>query len=117
MEDMIRKIIEVDKKARKITDDARSRRARSAEIIGKKKDEVRAEYMAIASRRLDVIRQDEMEQAAGRLEDVREREAQVSARLDAIAAARRAAWVDELVLRAVGKFPSLEGCPKGGVVT
>lgn len=98
---MIRKIIDVDKKARQMTDDARSRRTRSAEMIEKRKEEVRAEYMNLARHRLDVIRQDETEYAASRLKSAREYEEEASARLTALAEENRAKWVEELVRRAI----------------
>ena len=53
----------MDKEARRLTDEARRRRAGSADAVGQKKQEVSENYLLMARRRVDDIRTSEMNDA------------------------------------------------------
>ena len=101
MEDMIKKIVEMDKMARKLTDEAKSRRARSSQYVNKRKEAVRKEYQDMANHRIDVIRQDEQALADERAKASEQKHRENSLRLSELAARNSDAWVEEIVKRTV----------------
>ncbi|MBE6752973.1 MAG: hypothetical protein E7559_01240 [Ruminococcaceae bacterium] len=99
MKNMIRKVIAMDKEARRLTDDARARREGSARIIEQKKAEVSENFLTLARQRIDIIRAAEMRDAAEQWEQLEQQYAAVTARLDECRAQNADAWVDAIVDR------------------
>lgn len=97
MQKMIKKLIEMDKEARRLTDEARQRKAHSTEVAAEKRREVYDGYLSMASNRVDTVRRVEMESAAEQI-------SQIDLRTDAAVAAmreklenRREQWVSGIV--------------------
>ena len=101
MEDMIKRIVDMDRRARELTDRAKARRTRSAEYVAKHKEKVRLEYETMARNRIEVIRSDEESLAKRRIEESEERHLKNSKRLTELAAEKRDGWIDEIVRRTI----------------
>ena len=97
MQDMIKKIIEMDKEARRLNDEAMQRRAGAAQAAAAKRTEVYDNYLHMARNRVETIRKVEMQSVDEQLRAIDDRGAQVSARLQEQLAANRQRWVDEIV--------------------
>lgn len=97
MQDMIRKIIEMDKDARRLTDEARQLKANAAEAAAEKRREVFENYLNMAHNRVDTIRRVEMESANELIQDIDRRTEAASAAMRERAEACREGWIAEIV--------------------
>ncbi|MBE6760422.1 MAG: hypothetical protein E7554_10145 [Ruminococcaceae bacterium] len=97
MQDMIKKIIEMDKEARRLNDEALQRRADAAQAAAAKRTEVYDNYLLMARNRVETIRKVEMQSVDEQLRAIDDRSAEVSARLQEQLDANRRRWVDEIV--------------------
>lgn len=98
MQNTIKKIIEMDKDARRLTDEARERRAGSATAADCKRREVFDSYLLMARNRVDTIRKVEtrsVEEQIAAINSASEDRARV---LRDRFKSEGAAWVEELVL-------------------
>lgn len=99
MENMIRRIVEMDQKAQQITEAAQREKLDSEQEIAEKAAQLRADYLARARRRIQL--NSETERAAAEKE-WEARSADYAAqreRLEAIYRDRREEWVDAIVRR------------------
>lgn len=103
MQNMIKRIVDMDKQARELTDEARARKAGSAEAIKAKKDEVRRNYLELAQRRVEAIKLAEIKDAELQWQEIEARNRETAERLAATAAEHREEWIDEIVRRATGR--------------
>lgn len=99
MQDMIKRIVDMDKRARELTEQAKLRRAGSVEAAERKKEEVRQNYIALARKRIDVIERSEMRDAQDDWKKIEARHAQIAEQLDKTYAENKDRWIDELVER------------------
>ncbi|MBE6765886.1 MAG: hypothetical protein IJP10_03560 [Clostridia bacterium] len=99
MQNMIKRIVDMDKRARELTEQAKLRRAGSVEAAEKKKEEVRQNYINLARKRIEVIERSEMRDAQEDWEKIEARHAEIADRLDRTYAEKKDEWVDELVRR------------------
>ena len=99
MQNMIKRIIEMDKQARELNDEAQSRRDGAAASVEEKKEEARRSYLNLAQRRIDVIRQAEMEDAHKRMHQISEQNRLAAERLQTLYDENCDKWVDEIVAR------------------
>ena len=97
MQDMIKKIIEMDKEARRLNDEALQRRADAAKAASAKRSEVYENHLIMARNRVETIRKVEMQSLDEQLRAIDDRSAAVSARLQEQLAENRQRWVDEIV--------------------
>lgn len=97
MQQMIKKLIEMDKEARRLTDEARQRKAGSAEAAAHKRQEVFDGYLGMASNRVDTIRRVEESSAAEQARAIDQRCEAAMASLRARAEANREQWIDLIV--------------------
>lgn len=102
MEDMIRRIVEMDQEARRITEQAQAAKLSSTAAIEKKKQKLRDEYLAQA--RVQVEQNNETEQHAADLEwqMIQQQYAERTKMLDEKFSENREKWIDELFARTVG---------------
>ena len=82
IQDMLRRIIEMDKSARQLTAEARERREGSAEAIEKKKTEVSENFISMARNRIYTIRKSEMADAEQQQREIEEHCAEMIKQLD-----------------------------------
>lgn len=99
MENMIKRIIDMDQKAREITESAQKEKLESEKEIAEKAKQLRADYLERARRRIQV--NDETERALAE-EEWRKRQAVYAAqrqRLEDTYAAKADEWADTIVRR------------------
>lgn len=99
MQDMIKRIVDMDKRARELTEEARSRRAGSTEAVARKKEEVRKNYIDLAQKRIEAIERSEMRDAQEYWEEIEAKHAGIADRLDLAYEENKDEWVSELVER------------------
>jgi len=97
MQDMIKRIIEMDKEARRLNDEALQRRADAAQAAAAKRSEVYDNYLLMARNRVETIRKVEMQSVGEQLRAIDDRSAAVSARLQEQLRANRQSWVEQIV--------------------
>lgn len=102
MEDMIKRIIEMDRQARRITEQAQSAKLNSTAAIEKKKQKLRQEYLAQARAQVEQNNLAEQNAAARDWEKIQEQYRRRAQQLDEKFAANREKWVEELFERTVG---------------
>ena len=69
MQDMIKKIVDMDEKAQEITEEAKRSKALSAQEIAETKERIRENYLARAIKRIELNRIQEKNQARQILAD------------------------------------------------
>ena len=69
MQDMIKKIVDMDEKAQEITEEAKRSKALSAQEIAETKERIRENYLARARKRIELNRIQEKNQARQILAD------------------------------------------------
>lgn len=98
---MIQRIIDMDKEARRVTNEALERRAGSARAVQEKKQEVTDTFISMARKRVDVIRTTEMQDAAEQLEQGNARREVIMQRMQEQYESSREDWVNAIVGRVV----------------
>lgn len=100
---IVRRIIEMDKEARRLTDEARRRRAGSASAADRKKQEVSENYLSMARKRVDDIRRSEMNDAQEQWEELEKRCALTAEKLEELYKKKRSEWVGSIVERVLSE--------------
>ena len=99
MEDMIKRIIEMDRQARRMTEQAQSAKLNSAAAIEKKKQKLRDEYLAQARAQVEQNNEAEQDAATRDWDRIQQRYSQQAQKLDEQFAAHREEWVAQLFKR------------------
>ena len=102
MQDMVERIVEMDKHARELTDEAKRLRVGSEDRIKAKKEELRRAYRDRADERVALIRKAEARNAETELKAILERQKESERQLDALYAEKGDEWVAAIVARATG---------------
>ena len=102
MQDIIQKIIEIDRRAQKMTADARAMRDEAASSIEGDKKKLRDKYIAEARRRIEITAGTEQKILDETLADIQRKYAAVSQQLDKLAQENNDKWVDDLYRRVIG---------------
>lgn len=102
MENMIKRIVEMDEKARELTQDAQRAKVDSAADIAKKKQEMRDDYLARARQRIKVNAKTEQEAADAEWKETEQKYQDLSQQMDETYRARCGEWVEQIVSRVVG---------------
>ena len=97
MQDMIKKIIEIDKEARRLNDEALERRAGAAQAAAAKRSEVYENYLHMARNRVETIRKVEMQSVDEQIKAIDSRSSEASARMRRELETNRQQWVEEIV--------------------
>lgn len=97
MQQMIKKLIEMDKEARRLTGEARQRKADSAQAAEEKRREVFDGYLGMASNRVDTIRKVELESAGEQAKAIDGRCEAASAAMRKKFEDNREQWVSRIV--------------------
>ena len=97
MEDMIRRIIDMDKKAREITEAAQREKAASEREINEKAAQLREDYLSRARYCIQINRETEQKLAEQEWEKTRTRYDEELRRMDALYAERGDEWVRTIV--------------------
>lgn len=102
MQDIIQKIIEIDRRAQKMTADARAMKDEAASSIESDKKQLRDRYIAEARHRIEITAGTEKKFLEDTLGEIQKKYADISANLDHLAQQNNDKWVDELYRRVVG---------------
>lgn len=102
MQDIIQKIIEIDRRAQKMTADAHAMQDEAASSIESDKKQLRDKYIAEARRRIEITSGTEKKFLDETLKEIRQKYSAVSERLDRLAKENNDKWVDALYHRVIG---------------
>lgn len=103
MEELIRKIIKVDKEARKRTEESQRQLAASKIKIAERKKELEEKYSASVEEIIELTTEEEKEKAETLMAQTDEKFARADAKLEETFAAGREKWVEELYRRVIEK--------------
>lgn len=103
MNDMLKQIIDMDERARQITDAAQQEKMNTEKEISQKREDIRTRYLARARARIEKNRP--LEQAAAEKNwQIKERHyEELSLQLDQVYAASGEKWVDTIVRNVIGE--------------
>ena len=102
MQDMVERIVEMDKRARELTDEAKKLKVGSEDRLKAKKQELRQGYQDRANERVELIKKAEVKTAEVELNVILERQKQVQQQLDDLYAEKGDEWVAGIVARVTG---------------
>jgi len=97
MQDMIKKIIQMDKDARRLNEEALQRKADSAQAAAAKRQEVFDSYLLMARNRVETIRKVEMQSAEEQIKAIDERSQAAADNLRGKLKECREQWVSDIV--------------------
>ena len=103
MENMIAKIIDMDKKARDLTDEAQRSKISYENEILKKKEKIKNDYLDRAKERIEINKQTAQKKADTQLKEIEEKNDSVIRKLNSSYSENGDKWVDEIVKRVVGE--------------
>ncbi len=102
MEDMISKILDMDKKARDLTDEAQRSKIDFEKDILQKKEQIKNDYLNRAKERIEINKATAQKKADEQLEVIEKRNSTVIRRLDSTYEENGDKWVNEIVARVTG---------------
>ena len=102
MQNMVKQIVDMDRKAREITDAAQLEKVQTEKDIVKKREEIRNEYLERARRRIALNEPVERAGAEEAGKETAEKYQELSRQLDTAGQEKSDEWVQELVSRVIG---------------
>lgn len=102
MQDIIKKIIEIDKTAQKMTSDALALKSEAESSIEQDKNALREKYIQRAKRRIDVTAQTEEKFLEEALDEIKQRYDGISAKLNENFNLNHKRWAEEIYERVIG---------------
>lgn len=102
MQDLMKQIVEMDRKAREITDSAQKEKVSSEKKVSKRREEIRTEYLERARRRIAESEPKEREAAEAEWEKKDARNAELIKRLDDLYREKGEQWVSQITERVLG---------------
>ena len=103
MQDMIKKIVDMDEKAQEITEEAKRSKALSAQEIAETKERIRESYLARARKRIELNRIQEKNQARQILADAEKKYEVQLIKMQELYRQQGGNWVDAIVGRVIGE--------------
>lgn len=101
MEDMIAKIVEMDKKARELNEKAQKTKIDYEHQVVIKKETIKNDYLERAKKRIAINQQTAQKRADEKLAGIQAKNQAVSERLEKSYADNGDKWVDEIVSRVI----------------
>lgn len=102
MQDIIKKIIEIDRMAQKMTDDALALKAEAEASVEEDKKKLREKYIERARRRIQITVETENGFLKETLEDISKKYDAMSVKLGGLYETGKDKWVDEIYNRVIG---------------
>lgn len=102
MQDIIKKIIEIDKKAQKMTEDALAEKNKAEKSIENDKKALREKYLTRARHRIDLTAQTEEKFLQESLQDISKKYENAGVKLQGIYNDQHEKWVSEIYTRVIG---------------
>ena len=96
MQDMIKKIVDMDEKAQEITEEAKRSKALSAQEIAETKERIRENYLARARKRIELNRIQEKNQARQILADAEKKYEVQLIKMQELYRQQGCKWVDAI---------------------
>lgn len=103
MQDMIKKIVDMDEKAQEITEEAKRSKALSAQEIAETKERIRENYLARVRKRIELNRIQEKNQARQILADAEKKYEVQLIKMQELYRQQGGNWVDAIVGRVIGE--------------
>ena len=103
MQDMRKKIVDMDEKAQEITEEAKRSKALSAQEIAETKERIRQNYLARARKRIELNRIQEKNQARQILADAEKKYEVQLIKMQELYRQQGGNWVDAIVGRVIGE--------------
>ena len=103
MQDMIKKIVDMDEKAQEITEEDKRSKALSAQEIAETKERIRENYLARARKRIELNRIQEKNQARQILADAEKKYEVQLIKMQELYRQQGGNWVDAIVGRVIGE--------------
>ena len=103
MQDMIKEIVDMDRKAREITDAAQLEKVNSEKEVAERRERIREEYLARARKRIALNEPQERAAAEEEWKGKAARNQALSQRLDALYEEKGDEWVRTIVARVSGE--------------
>lgn len=103
MQDMIKKIVDMDEKAQEITEEAKRSKALSAQEIAETKERIHENYLARARKRIELNRIQEKNQARQILADAEKKYEVQLIKMQELYRQQGGNWVDAIVGRVIGE--------------
>ena len=103
MQEMIKKIVDMDEKAQEITEEAKRSKALSAQEIAETKERIRENYLARARKRIELNRIQEKNQARQILADAEKKYEVQLIKMQELYRQQGGNWVDAIVGRVIGE--------------
>ncbi|HIY27745.1 MAG TPA: hypothetical protein H9679_01790 [Firmicutes bacterium] len=102
MQNMVKQIVDMDRKAREITDAAQLEKVQTEKDIVKKREDIRAEYLKRARHRIAMNEPQERAAAEEAWKVSVKKYQELAQNLDEAYANQSAQWIQELVSRVIG---------------
>lgn len=102
MEDMISKIVDMDKKARDLTNEAKQSKIDYEKQVLEKKEKIKTDFLERAKERVKINKQTAQKKADEELAQIKMKNAAIIETLDRTYAEHKDEWVSEITARAVG---------------
>lgn len=102
MEDMIAKIVDMDKKARDLTNEAKQSKIDYEKHIIEKKEKIKTDFLERAKERVKINKQTAQKKADEELALIEKKNAAIIETLDRTYADHKDEWVSEIAARAAG---------------
>lgn len=103
MEDLIKQIVDMDRKAREITDAAQMEKISSEKEIVERREQIRNDYLARARKRITLNEPNERAAAEAVWEEKKNKYNEISQKLDELYNKKGDEWVNAIVARVTGE--------------
>ena len=103
MQDMVKQIVDMDRKAREITDEALLEKINSEKEVVKKREEIRSEYLEKARKRIALNEPAERAAAEAAWEITKQKNEALSQKLDELYAQKGEEWIRTIVEKVTGE--------------
>jgi hypothetical protein len=103
MEDLVKQIVDMDRKAREITDAAQLEKASSEKEIAERREQIRIDYLARARKRISMNEPTERKVAEAEWEQKNKKNIELSQKLDDLYREKSEEWVNALITRVIGE--------------
>lgn len=102
MQDLMKQIVEMDRKAREITDSAQKEKISSEKEVSKRREQIRSEYLEKARQRIAEMEPKERQAAEAEWQKKDEKNQLLLKQLDDLYQEKGDQWVSELIDRVIG---------------
>lgn len=103
MQDLIKQIVDMDRKAKEITDAAQIEKINSEKEIVEKREQIRSDYLERARKRIVINEPTERAAAESSWEEKKKKYDEISQKLDELYQTKGDEWVNAIVARVTGE--------------